>query len=131
SEQSDPRHCPPLRFWALAVGLHWTQRPGSVPQIQSDYSHYFLTRADGRVGGLLRCIHPSCCPRERPPDRSATTHILCTDPNRMRPWETPLERERTPKTPQVPVAISRAATQKPSHATDRLARGPGPRAPSG
>jgi hypothetical protein len=71
-------------------GPHWTLRHGSAPQAHSDYSHYSPTRADGRVRGLLRCISPSCGPRSRPLDQSATIGNLCTNPSRMRPLSTPL-----------------------------------------
>src|SRR3954452_22212547 len=87
----------PLSVAALqSEGPHWIRRPGSAPQAQSDYSHSFPRRADGRVGGLLRCINPSCCPRQWPLDRSATIGTLCTNPSWMRPLETPLE-QRTPE----------------------------------
>jgi hypothetical protein len=76
-------------------GQHLTLRHGSAPQAYSDYSHYYPTRADGKVGGLLQCISPSCCPRSWPLDQSATIGNLCTNPSRMRPLETPVA-HRTP-----------------------------------
>jgi len=71
-------------------GRHLTLRHGPAPQANSDYSHYYPRRAAGRVGGLLRYISPSCCPRSLPLDQSATIRNLCTNPSRMRPWSTPL-----------------------------------------
>ena len=77
-------------------GQHWTLRHTPARQAHSDYSHYSLRRADGRVGALLRCINPSCCPRSVPLDQSATIGNLCTNPSRMRPLQTPFE-HRTPE----------------------------------
>lgn len=83
-------------FYCLSVaavqseGRHLTLRHGPAPQANSDYSHYYPRRAAGRVGGLLRYISPSCCPRSLPLDQSATIRNLCTNPSRMRPWSTPL-----------------------------------------
>jgi hypothetical protein len=87
----------PLSVAALqSEGQHLTLRPGSARQAYSDYSHYDPRRADGMLGVLLQCIHPSYCPRYLPLDQSATIGNLCTYPSRMRPLQTPLE-HRTPQ----------------------------------